>query len=158
MQIRNLQGHKQKKTVDEPALTKLVIIAGCSRLGAELALRFNSAGYSVIVVDPNQSALAQLNSSFGGVAFEGEASDPEILKRCSVDEAGMLFAVTDDDATNLLIGKMAETIFHVPEVHIRLESGSNRAALAGSKIQVICPPEILASHILDDIRRLEVQP
>lgn len=158
MQIRNRQGQKQNKPAVGAELTRPIIIAGCSRLGSELANRFNSAGYSVIVVDPDKSALTQLNSTFGGVAFEGEASDPEILQRCSIGEAGMLFAVFDDDATNLLIGKMADTIFHVPEVHIRLESGSNRASLAGSGIHVICPPEILASHILENIRRLEVQP
>lgn len=158
MQMRYHQGQKPKCSATEPTSAKPVIIAGCSRLGAELALRFNSAGYSVIVIDPDKTALARLNSTFGGVAFEGEASDPEILQRCAVHEAGMLFAVFENDATNLLIGKMAETIFRVPEIRIRLDNGCNRASLTGSRIQVICPPEILASHVLEDLHRLEVQP
>ena len=135
---------------------KTVIVAGCTRLGAELALRMDTNGYPVVVVDPQKLALDQLDRSFGGIVVQGEATDPDVLLQCAVKEAGLLFSVFDDDATNLLVGRIAKTIFHVPFVQIRLENASNRSILAGTGIDVICPAEILSTQIMADLKMLEV--
>jgi trk system potassium uptake protein TrkA len=135
---------------------KTAIVAGCTRFGAELALRLDTAGYPVVVVDPQKLALDQLDRSFSGLVVQGEAIDPDVLSQCAVNEAGMLLSVFDDDATNLLVGRIAKTIFHVPEVQVRLENGSNRAILSGTGIHVICPPEILSTMVLADLKMLEV--
>lgn len=148
---------KQHETVVEkpsarPNAPKLVIISGCTPLGVELAHQLYSADFAVIVIDPHQSALDLLDEGFGGVVFVGEATDPTILEQCQIGMASHLIAAFDDDATNILIGKMADTIFKVPDVKILLEHGSNRVSITGSAIKIICAPEIIAQQVMLDFK------
>ena len=129
----------------------LTIVAGSTALGAELAQQMSVAGYPVLVIDSSKAALARLGLGFGGIQFEGDATNPEILKQCSIDNAALLLALFEDDATNLLVGRIAEAMFRVPDVRILLANGSNRSALAGSSIRTICPVEILSAWIIRDL-------
>jgi len=145
------------KESDHSCTPKLVIIAGCTPFGIELAHQLYSADYAVIVIDPDQSALDQLGERFGGISYKGEATNPAILEQCRVADASHLIAVFNDDAVNILIGKMADTVFHVPDVKILLGNGGNRISIAGSAIKTICAPEILAQKIMLDLKSEGVQ-
>lgn len=134
------------------------IVTGCSWIGAEMACRLSVAGYPVIVVDNDKAALARLPGTFGGIILEADPTDPAVLEQCHIREASLLMSLFIDDAVNILIGKIAETIYHVPDIRIMILDGSHRATLTGSAIQVISPSESLSTLIMADLKNKEANP
>ena len=51
-----------------------VLVAGCGRFGACLAAALSEAGYDILVIDKQKSAVRRLSDSFQGFEIEGDAS------------------------------------------------------------------------------------
>ena len=95
------------------------IVVGCGRIGAELAMRLNAAGYLVSVVDPDRDAFERLGPGFRGRMIDGIGFDRATLIRAGVEQADALAAVTSDDASNVIIAHVARTRFNVRRVVAR---------------------------------------
>ena len=48
-----------------------IIIAGCGRVGSELARLLSNEGHDVIVIDKNKSSFDRLRGTFNGVTLVG---------------------------------------------------------------------------------------
>jgi trk system potassium uptake protein TrkA len=96
-----------------------VVVAGCGRMGAELALRFSEA-HEVTVVDRDARAFSRLGPGFRGRTVEGVAFDREVLLRAGVESSDALAAVTSGDNANILIARVARNVFRVPTVVARV--------------------------------------
>lgn len=96
-----------------------IIIVGCGRSGAALAYRLFQAGHLVSVVDRNKQSFANLPSDFTGRVHEGDALSQDVLVRAGVEHADGLAAVTSSDSVNLVAGRVAKELFHVPNVVVR---------------------------------------
>jgi len=92
-----------------------VIIAGCGRMGAELAVRF-SEEHEVTVVDRDARAFARLGPKFRGQTLEGVGFDRDVLIRAGSSATDALAAVTAGDNANIVIARVARTVFRVPTV------------------------------------------
>jgi trk system potassium uptake protein len=96
-----------------------VIVVGCGRVGAELALSLQR-DHLVTVIDPDPRAFARLGSSFSGRAVQGEGLDRNALVRAGIESADALAAVTDSDNVNVIVARVAHEIFHIPHVATRV--------------------------------------
>jgi trk system potassium uptake protein TrkA len=96
-----------------------VIIVGCGRVGVELALALGHK-HTVTVIDTNPRAFDRLGSDFIGRTVQGEGFDQEVLKRAGIRSADALAAVTSSDNVNVIVGRMARDLYHVPRVVARV--------------------------------------
>ena len=96
-----------------------VLIVGCGRLGSELAQLLFQHGNEVSIIDLEESAFDILKPSFRGRFVEGDALSQDVLKRAGIESVDAVAAVTSDDATNLVIGRVAKEIFKIRNVVAR---------------------------------------
>ena len=96
-----------------------IVIAGCGRMGAELAVRF-SEEHDVTVIDHDARAFLRLGPWFRGRTLEGVGFDRDVLLRAGVESSDALAALTSGDNANSVIARVARTVFRVPTVVARV--------------------------------------
>lgn len=96
------------------------IIVGCGRMGSGLALKLQSQGVEVTVIDTNPEAFELLGPMFTGKKIVGIGFDQEILNQAKISQVDGIVACTNNDETNALIARIAQNIFRVPKVIARL--------------------------------------
>jgi trk system potassium uptake protein TrkA len=97
-----------------------IMIIGCGRMGAGLALYLQMSDHSVTVTDIDPSAFERLEPGFRGQTFTGDALDRETLIRAGIERADGLAALTPDDSINLVVARLAKEVFQVPKVVARM--------------------------------------
>jgi trk system potassium uptake protein TrkA len=97
-----------------------IVIVGCGRVGAELALSIYERGHTVAVVDSNPRAFDRLGADFRGRTVQGEAIDRDVLQRAGIESANAFAAVTTSDSVNIVAARIAKDLFHVPHVVARV--------------------------------------
>jgi trk system potassium uptake protein TrkA len=96
-----------------------VIVVGCGRIGAQLALRLFQQGHHVTVIDLVASAFENLGPTVRGRILEGDVLAQDLLRRADIEHAQALAAVTNSDTVNCVVGHVAHTVYHVPNVIAR---------------------------------------
>lgn len=114
-----------------------VLIIGCGRLGAELSMRLFERGHEVSVIDSNKNAFSKLPARFEGRINEGEAINRDVLHRAGIERADSVAVVTDSDVLNGVVGHLARTYYHVPNVVVRNHDPRYRPILERFGCQVI---------------------
>ena len=97
-----------------------IIIVGCGRVGAELALALCAKRHRVTVLDANQDSFDRLGSDFTGRTVQGDGMDQTALKRAGIGEAHALAATTSSDSVNIVVARMAQEIFKLGHVVARV--------------------------------------
>jgi len=96
-----------------------VIIVGCGRVGAELALLLSRRGHDVTVIDHVGSSFGHLDPAYRGRTIEAEPLAEGVLEKAGIREAQALATVTNSDAVNAVVAHVARTLFGVPNVVAR---------------------------------------
>jgi trk system potassium uptake protein TrkA len=96
-----------------------VVIIGCGRLGAELAVNLYQRKHGVTVVDKYPDAFLNLPKGFKGRMVDGDALDRDILLRAGIAKADALAAVTNSDPINAVVGRIAKNTFGLQNVVVR---------------------------------------
>jgi trk system potassium uptake protein TrkA len=97
-----------------------VIIAGCGRVGSELASNLERLGHSVTVIDKHAKAFERLKAGFSGTKIVGFAFDREILEGAGIKDAAAFASVTNGDNSNILSARVAKEHYRVPQVVARI--------------------------------------
>jgi len=100
--------------------SKLVLICGCSKLGAHIAQYYSQKGRSVTILDPDKIAFAKLPEDFSGRTAIGDATDIDVMRYFGAEKADIIVAATRKDNTNILVSEMASIIFETPKIYARL--------------------------------------
>jgi trk system potassium uptake protein TrkA len=98
-----------------------VVIAGCGRVGSDLALRLSADEIDVAVIDEAPERLARLGGAFNGQTEVGSAYDVEVLRRSGIERAEAFVAVTRSDNANVMAAQVAMRVFDVPRTIARLD-------------------------------------
>ena len=114
-----------------------ILVVGCGRLGADLAYRLSKAGNSVAVIDTQETAFNKLPPDFIGRIHEGNGLQQDVLIRAGIETADGLAAVTDSDAINAVVARVARQKYHVPNVVARNYDPSMRSLYEDLGLQVI---------------------
>lgn len=80
----------------------LIVIAGCGRVGSDLARSLSEPGHDVCVVDEDANKLKKLGMAFDGSREVGLRYDVETLRRGGIESAHAFVAVTNTDNQNLM--------------------------------------------------------
>src|SRR5258707_2954329 len=97
-----------------------VIIMGCGRVGARLALMLTHAGHEVSIMDVTSSAFSRLGPDFRGITILGDGTDQEVLKRAGLDRADAFVAATQGDNRNIMASQIAKHAFRLKHVVTRI--------------------------------------
>jgi trk system potassium uptake protein len=103
-----------------------VFIAGGGRTGAQLAAQLLEQNYEVRLVEHRKELLTRLHHELPTeVIYEGQATDPTVLKQAGLDKANVLVACTNEDAANLVLCYLARTMFKVRRTVGRINNPRN---------------------------------
>lgn len=124
-----------------------IIIAGCGRLGANLANTVSESGGDVVVIDRYKDSFRKLGQSFGGLTMEADATDLDTLVEAGIDKATAVVSVTDSDNINIMVAQLAKEWFHKSKVICRLYDPERECVYRELNIDTICPAVLSAKEI-----------
>ncbi len=113
-----------------------VIVVGCGRVGAELALSLQ-AQHQVTVIDSDRHAFDRLGLHYAGRTVQGEALDRNVLLRAGIDSADALAAVTASDNVNVIVASVARKIFNIQRVVTRVYNPRRRPIYENLNVQTV---------------------
>ena len=116
-----------------------VVIVGCGRVGARLALQLTDEGHQVTVIDQTSSSFSRLGENFAGTALLGNGIDEDVLKRAGIEDADAFCALTNGDNRNIMSAEMAQHVFNVPKVVCRIYDPIRYEVYKELGLGVICP-------------------
>ena len=128
-----------------------VVVIGCGRLGSLLAAQLSAQGHSVVVIDRNEAAFANLSGEFSGFQIVGDAAELATLKQAKADKANCLLAVTREDNVNLMVAQIGKTVFEIPAVLARVFDPAREAIYAEFDIDTISPTQLSADLFLQKL-------
>jgi len=128
-----------------------VIIAGCGRVGAELAKLLSGEGHDVVVIDKSRESFARLGDTFNGLTMVGNGFDLALLKQVGIEKADAFCAVTNGDNTNLISAQVAKKIFRVPKVFARVYDPQRAHIYAALGLDIISGTMLFSSMLRDKI-------
>jgi len=100
-----------------------VVITGGGRTGAQLAVQLLDQNYQIRLIEHRRELLTRLHHELPTeVIFEGQPTDPAVLRQAGVEKANVLVACTNDDASNLVICYLARTLFKVNRTIARVNN------------------------------------
>jgi trk system potassium uptake protein TrkA len=127
-----------------------VVIVGCGRVGARVALQLTEEGHQVTIIDQVGSSFTRLGDNFAGTALLGNGIDEDMLKRAGIEEADAFCALTNGDNRNIMSAEMAQHVFNVPKVVCRIYDPIRYEVYKDLGLGVICPT-IMGTDIVHEI-------
>ena len=97
-----------------------IVIMGCGRVGAMLALGLEQRGHSVAVIDIDQDAFQKLGPGFRGQTVKGIGFDRQVLEAAGIRTAGGFAAVSSGDNSNIIAARVVKEIYRVENVVARI--------------------------------------
>ena len=124
-----------------------VLIIGCGRVGSRLAMTMERQGHTVSVVDRDIRSFRLLDSDFEGFTTAGVPIDDEVLRSAGIESCDALAAETQDDNTNIMVGQMAQRVYHVPRVVARIVDPRRETVFSQFSLPTICPTNLSVDAI-----------
>ncbi len=124
-----------------------IVIAGCGRLGAQLASIAAKDKHDVVIVSRTVDDFKRLTDNFNGITLEGIEFDIDTLKSAGIEQASAFAAVTSDDNTNIMAAQVARNVFKVPIVVARVFDPLKEKTFNALGIDSICPTTLGAASI-----------
>lgn len=131
-----------------------VLIMGCGRVGAQLAITLDREGHDVTVLDTNGDAFSRrLPAEFGGRAMVGNGIDTEVLRRAGIEDADAFVAVTQGDNRNVMAAQVAQHIFNVQRVVCRIYDPIREEIYHTLGIETISPTKVGAQLLKEALEK-----
>lgn len=128
-----------------------IVIMGCGRVGAQLALMLDADGHKVTVLDIDAYSFRRLPSGFGGSALIGDGTDEESLKAAGIEQADAFVAVTQGDNRNVMAAQIAKHIFKVPKVLCRIYDPIRKEIYEALGLEALSPTTVFANMLKDKL-------
>ena len=126
-----------------------IVILGCSRLGAQLALRLDSKNHDVAVLDRDAGSFVRLGANFKGKRVVGDGLEADALLKAGIDTADAFVACTSGDNRNLTACQFARELFGVPKV-ISKVSDPLRGQIFADMGLLTVSPTVFGADLLHD--------
>lgn len=134
-----------------------IVIAGCGRVGSDLALSLSDSGHDVSVVDVSAGAFRRLGSAFNGTTHEGQAYDIQVMREAGIEFADAFAAVTSFDNVNLMAVQVANQVFGVPKTVARLDDPRRTDAYRALNIRHVTAGKLISRAVREQILEGEYQ-
>jgi trk system potassium uptake protein TrkA len=133
------------------------IVIGCGRVGSAIALELDRGGWDVSVIDEREDALDRLGDNWGGGFLIGHGMDSALLRVAGIEDADAVVVSTNGDNTNIVIGQVAQKMFGIDCVVVRLLDPARAEFFASRGMRVVCPTSNAISVLTEAVRSCEVQ-
>jgi trk system potassium uptake protein TrkA len=128
-----------------------VVIAGCGRVGSDLALRLSADEIDVAVIDEVPERLARLGGAFNGQTEVGSAYDIEVLRRSGIERAEAFVAVTRSDNANVMAAQVAMRVFNVPRTIARLDDPGRAESYDILGVEYVAGAQMVSAVLYEQI-------
>jgi trk system potassium uptake protein TrkA len=132
-----------------------VIVVGCGRVGGAVALELRHAGWDVAVIDEREDALSRLGENWTGEFFVGHGMDLHLLREAGIEDADAVVVTTDGDNSNIVIGQVAQKLFDVPSVVVRVLDPARAEFYTSRGLNVVCPTSNAIKTLTEAVRAHE---
>jgi len=132
-----------------------IVIAGCGRVGSDLALAFAEEGHDVSVIEHRTEMLRRLGSTFDGTIYEGLSYDIELLQEAGIELADAFVAVTSSDNANLMAVQIAKQFFGVPKTIARLDDPRRADSYRALDVEYVAGAKLISRVIHEEIVNAE---
>lgn len=132
-----------------------IIIAGCGKVGSNLAKALSSENHDVVIIDSEAENFNQLGTGFNGVMLSGVPIDQDVLIAAGIDKADALAAVTPDDNMNVMISQIAKKIFNVPRVITRVYDPERDLVFQQLGLTTMCPTTLAVAQVKNTLKQTE---
>jgi trk system potassium uptake protein TrkA len=132
-----------------------VVIMGCGRLGAELAVTLETDGHEVAILDLDKYAFNHLPPDFQGQKVLGDGTDQDTLRRAGAERADAFVAATRGDNRNALAVQIAKHVFRIKRVGGVIFDPIREEVYRGLGIRTINPTKLEAGLLRESIEREE---
>ncbi len=116
-----------------------IVIVGGGADGSHLAERLVAEGDDVTIIESDANRAAHLRERLDAQVIEGNGASPSILRRAGVERAEILFAVSDDDGTNVLACQTARSL-GLKRTVARIEQGELQDIVLQSGVEAVIDP------------------
>jgi trk system potassium uptake protein len=97
-----------------------IVVMGCGRVGAALALQLSPLEHTIAVIDQDPLAFRRLGEAFEGRTVRGVGFDRETLIEAGIEQAAAFAAVSSGDNSNIIAARVARETFGVQRVVARI--------------------------------------
>ena len=132
-----------------------IVIAGCGRVGSDLALTMSEEGHDVSVIDNRPGVFDRLGSTFNGTTHEGLGYDVRMLREAGIEFADAFVAATNSDNANAMAVQVAKRVFGVPKTIARLDDPAREEAYRALDVQFVPGAKLTSKVIHEQIVREE---
>lgn len=116
-----------------------IIIAGCGRIGSNLAKDLLDDGHDLVIVDRDKQRLDLLGTGLNATRILGIEYDLDILREAGIEHADVFLALTQNDSINITACQVAKDIFNVTTVVAKVADVSKEHIYKSLNIQYINP-------------------
>ncbi len=124
-----------------------IVIVGGGADGSHLAERLVGEGDDVAIVEADPLRAAHLRERLDAHVVEGNGASPSVLRRAGVDRADILFAVSDDDGTNVLACQTARSL-GLKRTVARIEHSELQDIVLKSGVEAVIDPRAAVAEKL----------
>lgn len=128
-----------------------IVIAGCGRVGSDLAVTLSEEGHDVSVIDIHGSRFARLGGTFNGTTHEGVAYDVRTLREAGIEFADTFVAVTSNDNANVMAVQVARSVFGVPKTIARLDDPHRAEAYRALNIRYVAAAQLVSRVVHEQV-------
>lgn len=126
-----------------------VLIMGCGRVGARIAVMLDQTGHDVTIMDTNPAAFRRLPESYRGNRMVGNGMDGPALEKAGVQRADAFLALTQGDNRNYFASQMAREVYGVPRVICRIYDPVRAELFRELGLETFSPTSIGAQYMVD---------
>lgn len=135
-----------------------VVILGCGRSGASLAVQLSSLGHTVTVIERSPESLRRLGKSYPCRIVLGNGLDLDTLERADVANCDAFFAMTRGDNTNLMAAQIVKRNFKVERVAVKVADPLRSEAYRRLGLFTINAAALISGMCRDWLLNAEFQP
>lgn len=135
-----------------------VVIFGCGRTGATLALTLSTLGHDVTVIEQNPPALKRLGSDPKCHVVIGSGLDDDVLEKANIQSADAFFALTRGDNTNLMAAQVVRLKYSVAKVCVKVADPLRAEAYRKLGYECVNPASLTAGLMGDWLLGNEFKP
>jgi trk system potassium uptake protein TrkA len=128
-----------------------VVIMGCGRVGARVASLLDQNGHTIAIIDTNSAAFSRLSNDYAGDTVIGTGIDEDVLRLAGIEKADTFVAVANHDNRNIMAAQVAQSIFKVPQVIVRIYDPVREDTYRRMGLTTICPTTTISAMILDQV-------
>jgi trk system potassium uptake protein TrkA len=124
-----------------------VVIMGCGRTGAALAIEMSRAGHDIHVLDTDPASFRFLPKDFSGQTHIGNGIDLDVLRKIGVEKADVFVSTTRGDNRNVMAAQIARHIFGVPVAATRVFDPLREQMYRNLGLRTINPTRVQARRL-----------